>query len=235
MASQPAIGVIPLGTGNDLARCLRWGGGYEGESIPKLLDRITRSSLVMLDRWSIDVKNHPVPNDYLPQPKVTLSENFQRVVELSQRIVVEKSIIQTIEETRNNMKTTEISIENSKRIVLSDNNSSLGLAGQDNDGEVITTSDAVIHHTSNGTTNRESAEIISYPTTLQELELKGGELKTSNSSNQLNCYFTTTEVLVPKANKPESEFTVPYNIINNYFSVGVVSFFGFGVFITFSS
>lgn len=58
---QPSIGVIPLGTGNDLARCLRWGGGYEGESIYKLLDKISKASNVMLDRWLIELSDSAPP------------------------------------------------------------------------------------------------------------------------------------------------------------------------------
>lgn len=55
--------------GNDLARCLRWGGGYEGESVPKLMDKINRSSTVMLDRWSIQVVNNEPPEP-ISKPKV---------------------------------------------------------------------------------------------------------------------------------------------------------------------
>lgn len=69
MVSQPAIGVVPLGTGNDLARCLRWGGGYEGESIPKIMEKMCNASTVMMDRWSIEVTNAPSA-DSVRKPKV---------------------------------------------------------------------------------------------------------------------------------------------------------------------
>ncbi|XP_052841918.1 diacylglycerol kinase 1 isoform X2 [Drosophila gunungcola] len=102
LASQPAIGVIPLGTGNDLARCLRWGGGYEGENIPKLMEKIRRASTVMLDRWSIEVTNTPPSEDL--RPKVTLHSNMQKVIELSQSVVVDKSLMERFEEIQRQSK-----------------------------------------------------------------------------------------------------------------------------------
>lgn len=49
---QCEVGVLPLGTGNDLARVLGWGASCDDDThLPQLLERYERASPKILDRY----------------------------------------------------------------------------------------------------------------------------------------------------------------------------------------
>jgi hypothetical protein len=153
--------------------------------------------------------------------QVTLSENVQRVVELSQRIVVEKSVINQYEQVQNHLKTSEISIENSKRVVLSDNNSSSTSTVIEKSNEKLTESNGMV----------QNCERFSGKECTVENNMKADDETTDNNPVKPKSSSSCNDLLIfcqsqPKVAKPEMEqttasvadFTIPYNIINNYFS-----------------
>uniref|UniRef100_A0A6Q2X083 Diacylglycerol kinase n=1 Tax=Esox lucius TaxID=8010 RepID=A0A6Q2X083_ESOLU len=59
---QCQLGVLPLGTGNDLARVLGWGSACDDDAqLPQILEKLERASTKMLDRWSIMVYETKFP------------------------------------------------------------------------------------------------------------------------------------------------------------------------------
>lgn len=174
-------------------------------------------------------------------------------------------MIQTIEETRTNKKTTEISIENSKRVLLNDNNLSTSCAvteksceisrrretnDDDDNGDILdlveqktetfNDKEEIIPKNNNNNNNIISSNnIVSCSNNNDGTDAAGTNaltkltMNTSSSCGNLllsantyqggggsNKVAASTEQIQPKT---ISDFTVPYNIINNYFSVGVVS------------
>lgn len=64
--------MLPLGTGNDLARVLGWGASCDDDThLPQLLDRYEKASTKMLDRWSVMVFERPT----MVQAKVSLANS----------------------------------------------------------------------------------------------------------------------------------------------------------------
>ncbi|XP_032687988.1 diacylglycerol kinase theta isoform X8 [Odontomachus brunneus] len=66
--SSPACAIVPLGTGNDLARVLCWGSGYTGDEDPlNLLRDVIDAEEIILDRWTVVF--HPQEQDVGSNPQ----------------------------------------------------------------------------------------------------------------------------------------------------------------------
>uniref|UniRef100_A0A0N4Z1N0 Diacylglycerol kinase n=1 Tax=Parastrongyloides trichosuri TaxID=131310 RepID=A0A0N4Z1N0_PARTI len=53
--NRPPMMILPIGTGNDLSRSLKWGGGVIKIKPLELLKKMEKSKIVFLDRWKIDI------------------------------------------------------------------------------------------------------------------------------------------------------------------------------------
>lgn len=151
--------------------------------------------------------------------QVTLSENVQRVVELSQRIVVEKSVINQYEQVQNHTKTSEISIENSKRVVLSDNNSSSSSTVIEKSNEKLTESNGLLQNC-----ERYSGKECVVENNMRPEDKLGNSIRPKSSSSCNDLLIFCQSQAKPKLELEQTniasvaDFAIPYNIINNYFS-----------------
>lgn len=86
---QCQTGVLPLGTGNDLARVLGWGAVCDDDAqLPQLLDKYARAAPRLLDRWSIMTYEGTMP---LPSRKI--STPFDQITVYEDSVVAHLSQI----------------------------------------------------------------------------------------------------------------------------------------------
>ncbi|XP_061733802.1 diacylglycerol kinase delta-like isoform X2 [Nerophis ophidion] len=87
---QCQLGVLPLGTGNDLARVLGWGSACDDDAqLPQILEKLERASTKMLDRWSIMVYETKFPRQHSAS---TVTEDCSDDSEVQQILTYEDSV-----------------------------------------------------------------------------------------------------------------------------------------------
>ncbi|XP_028406565.1 diacylglycerol kinase epsilon-like [Dendronephthya gigantea] len=70
----PYVAVLPLGTGNDLARVLGWGSGYTGvQSMGEILEKVENAMPSALDRWKITIDTYTY--FHVPKPRKVFKMN----------------------------------------------------------------------------------------------------------------------------------------------------------------
>nr|XP_045003063.1 diacylglycerol kinase delta isoform X4 [Jaculus jaculus] len=93
---QCQLGVLPLGTGNDLARVLGWGSACDDDTqLPQILAKLERASTKMLDRWSVMAYETKLPRQ---ASSSAVTEDFSEDSECS--VLEEKldSLLKTLDD-----------------------------------------------------------------------------------------------------------------------------------------
>ncbi|XP_022220024.2 diacylglycerol kinase eta isoform X2 [Drosophila obscura] len=108
MHKQCQVAVMPLGTGNDLARVLGWGSSCDDDThLPQILERYESASTKMLDRWSIMVFEKAIAVPKIPKMSITTEQEAMLTGMVTSanhhlRFIVETNDTQTlITSTRN--------------------------------------------------------------------------------------------------------------------------------------
>ncbi|CEF65502.1 Diacylglycerol kinase gamma [Strongyloides ratti] len=75
---RPPMMILPIGTGNDLSRSLKWGGGVIKVKPLKLLRKMEKSKIVYLDRWRLNIYNiiKNDENEFEKKPPATIFNNY---------------------------------------------------------------------------------------------------------------------------------------------------------------
>lgn len=91
--------MLPLGTGNDLARVLGWGSSCDDDAhLPQLLERYESASTKMLDRWSVMVFEKTVaykPRMSMCHGVVTMLDEFVHLADFQLQAIIDTDDLET--------------------------------------------------------------------------------------------------------------------------------------------
>ncbi|KAL6060654.1 DgkA [Balamuthia mandrillaris] len=93
---KPCVGIVPLGTGNDLARTFGWGGSYGGERALPLLHSMQHTKVVKMDRWNIVCR--PLPEQEVAEFEKQRLEKKKRKKQNRERRKLERKMRKAEEE-----------------------------------------------------------------------------------------------------------------------------------------